>query len=75
MQNSPFGDTMTSSSRRRNWILLTAIAATFMFSWSSITGLNDLVELQQLPDEPPISFRQKQSNGAANNLSLNKGMP
>jgi hypothetical protein len=73
MQNSSFADTMASSSRRRSWILLLAIAASIMFSWTSINGLNELVELQQLPDEPPISARQRQSNEISSSLALNKG--
>lgn len=73
MKNLPFVDTM-SSSRRRSWILLTAIAATLVFSWSSISGLNELVELQQLPDDPPIILSETKSNEIVNNLSTNKGM-
>jgi len=72
MQSFPLVDTVFSP-RRRNWILLTAIAATIMFSFSSISGLNELVELQQLPGESPISFREKISDGIVNNLSTNKG--
>jgi hypothetical protein len=72
MQNFLVVDTVFSS-RRRGWILLTAIAATFMFSWSSISGLNELVELQQLPGESPISFGKTSSDGTLNNLSTNKG--
>ncbi|KAL4519320.1 hypothetical protein Ndes2526A_g00413 [Nannochloris sp. 'desiccata'] len=72
MKNLPFVDTM-SSSRRRSWILLTAIAATLVFSWSSISGLNELVELQQLPDDPPIILSETKSNEIVNNLSTNKG--
>ena len=37
------------SPRRRGWILLVAIAATVMFSWTSISHLSKLVELQKLP--------------------------
>jgi hypothetical protein len=74
MQNSPFADMSSSPSRRRSWILLTAIAATFMFSWSSINGLNELVELQQLPDESPNSFRESRSKELTGGLALNTGI-
>ena len=41
------------SPRRRGWILMTAVAATVMFSWASISHLSELIELQQLPNDVP----------------------
>lgn len=50
---------------------MTAITATVMFSWASISHLNDLIEVQQLPtDMPNHSLLERAEHNIASHLHL-----